>query len=129
MKGRTNTLIMDAYNANPTSMGKAIHEFELRKHSRKIAILGDMYELGEDESYEHEEILRQLADSTIQKVLLVGERFGAFAGKQAYPFQFFDTLGDCMKYLESHPPEHALIMLKGSRKNALENATKFLLDR
>lgn len=128
IKGKTNTVILDAYNANPTSMGAALAEFEQREHSRKMVILGDMFELGEDEHKEHEALLRQLTVSNMDKVMLVGEQFGAFAGSPAFPFHFFNTLDACMEHLRKDPPTHALIMLKGSRKNALENATKLLLD-
>jgi UDP-N-acetylmuramoyl-tripeptide--D-alanyl-D-alanine ligase len=128
VRGKTNTLILDAYNANPTSMRNAITEFEQRVHPGKIAILGDMYELGTDEQKEHRALLEQLLKSNIKTVLLVGERFGAFAEDPAFPFHFFNKLEDCIAYLRKHPPENALIMLKGSRKNALENATKLLLD-
>ncbi len=128
IKGKTNTLILDAYNANPSSMHLALDEFEQRDHPNKIAILGDMFELGEDEHKEHESLLKRLADSNINTVMLVGERFGAFAGNPAFPFHFFNTLEQCLEYLENEPPGNALIMLKGSRKNALENATNLLLD-
>lgn len=128
IRGRTNTLILDAYNANPTSMRGAIAEFEQRNHPVKIAILGDMYELGEDEYKEHRALLEQLTRTNINKVMLVGERFGAFAKDPAFPFHFFNSLEDCLVHLRAHPPENALIMLKGSRKNALENATKLLMD-
>ena len=128
IRGKTNTVILDAYNANPTSMRGAIAEFEQRAHPVKIAILGDMYELGEDESTEHRALLEQLTGSNINRVLLVGKRFGAFAKDTAFPFHFFDSLEDCLAHLRAHPPRNALIMLKGSRKNALENATKLLVD-
>lgn len=128
IRGKTNTLILDAYNANPTSMRGAITEFGQRIHPEKIAILGDMYELGEDEHKEHRALLEQLVNSNINTVMLVGERFGAFAEDPAFPFQFFSNLEECLTYLRTHPPQHALVMLKGSRKNALENATKLLMD-
>lgn len=128
IRGRTNTLILDAYNANPTSMRGAIAEFEQRNHPVKIAILGDMYELGEDEYKEHRALLEQLTRTNINKVMLVGQRFGAFAKDPAFPFHFFNSLEDCLVHLRAHPPGNALIMLKGSRKNALENATKLLMD-
>lgn len=130
--GKTNTVILDAYNANPTSMGAALSEFGQRDHPHKMVILGDMFELGVDEYREHEALLQQLTDmnpdKNIEKVMLVGERFATFAGNPAFPFIFFKTLDACMEYLVENPPVNALIMLKGSRKNALENATKLLLD-
>ncbi len=128
LKGRSNTLIMDAYNANPTSMLLALEEFIQRDHSQKMVILGDMYELGEDSEHEHEIILNRLAESDIREVLLVGERFGRFSATPAFPFRFFAGLKECMEYLREKRPENHLILLKGSRKNALEKTTSLLLD-
>jgi len=128
IKGKSNTLILDAYNANPSSMKGALDEFEQRDHPNKIAILGDMFELGEDEHKEHEAVLKRLTGSNINMTMLVGERFGTFAGNPEYPFLFFNTLEQCLEHLEHDLPRNALIMLKGSRKNALENATNLLLD-
>lgn len=128
IKGKTNTLILDAYNANPSSMHLALDEFEQRDHPNKIAILGDMFELGHDEHKEHEALLKRLAQGNINVVMLVGERFSKFKGNPEFPFQFFNTLEQCLEHLENEPPGNALIMLKGSRKNALEDATNLLLD-
>jgi len=127
-RGRSNTLIMDAYNANPTSMAGALTDLEAMEHDHKMVIFGDMYELGSEENLEHEALLRQLAGGNIEKVCLVGERFGRFRDDPRFPFLFFLRLEECMDYLEQHPPHGALILLKGSRKNALEKATKLLLD-
>lgn len=128
MKGRSNTLIMDAYNANPTSMMLALEEFIQRDHPHRMVILGDMYELGEDSEHEHEKVLKRLAESGIREVLLVGERFGYFSATPAFPFRFFPGLKECMDYLHNNRPENHLILLKGSRKNALEKTTNLLLD-
>ena len=128
LKGKSNTLIMDAYNANPTSMSLALDEFERWRHDKKMVILGDMHELGEDESQEHEAVLKKLTASGLRNVLLVGERFGRFSATADFPFRFFHSLGECMDYLRETKPEKSLILLKGSRKNALEELTNLLLD-
>lgn len=128
IRGRSNTLIMDAYNANPTSMSLALEEFIQRDHPQKMVILGDMYELGEDSEHEHENVLNRLAESGIREVLLVGERFGRFSATPAFPFRFFAGVPECMEYLRSSRPENHYILLKGSRKNALEKTTDLLLD-
>lgn len=128
LRGRSNTLIMDAYNANPTSMSLALEEFIRRDHPQKMVILGDMYELGEDSEREHEHVLNRLSESGIQEVLLVGERFGRFSVNPAFPFSFFAGVPECIEYLRSRRPENHLILLKGSRKNALEKTTNLLLD-
>ncbi len=125
--GQSNTLIMDAYNANPSSMQVALEEFFGREHDKKMVILGDMYELGASADAEHELVLKQLADSSVSEVLLVGERFSRFASNPAFPFRFFISLEDCMDYLEEIKPQNYLVLLKGSRKNRLERTTNFLL--
>lgn len=128
VRGKTNTLILDAYNANPTSMSVALKAFMERVHSKKMVILGDMYELGEDSDREHMAVLQQLAGSGINEVLLVGERFNKSASNPVFPFRFFISLDACMDHLRDNVPENYLILLKGSRKNALERATNLLLS-
>lgn len=127
-RGRTNTLILDAYNANPSSVAGAVREFEQMDHPDKVLILGDMYETGSDEEHEHRALLQHLAGSDIGKVMLVGKRFGQFSGDPKFPFQFFGDVEECLGSLREDPPRNSLVMLKGSRKNALEKATNFLLD-
>jgi UDP-N-acetylmuramoyl-tripeptide--D-alanyl-D-alanine ligase len=127
VRGKTNTLIMDAYNANPTSMSVALTEFKELDHAKKMVILGDMYELGPDSDREHQAVLQQLVGSGFDEVLLVGERFGKYASAPAFPFRFFVSLDACMDYLRSNMPENYMILLKGSRKNTLEKTTNLLL--
>ena len=74
-KTERNTLIVDAYNANPTSMMAAIDNFELMEGENKLAILGDMLELGEQSEIEHQTIVCRLLESKIEKVILVGKEF------------------------------------------------------
>jgi UDP-N-acetylmuramoyl-tripeptide--D-alanyl-D-alanine ligase len=93
-----------------------------------MVILGDMYELGDDSEREHENVLKWLAESDIREVLLVGERFCRFSARQAFPFRFFAGLTECVEYLRDSRPKNHLILLKGSRKNALEKTTNLLLD-
>jgi UDP-N-acetylmuramoyl-tripeptide--D-alanyl-D-alanine ligase len=128
VRGKTNTLILDAYNANPTSMLFALKAFMERDQPKKMVILGDMYELGEDSEREHMAVLQQLAGSGINEALLVGERFYTFASNPDFPFRFFVSLDACMDHLRDNLPENYLILLKGSRKNALERATNLLLN-
>ena len=74
-KTERNTLIVDAYNANPTSMMAAIDNFDIMEGENKIAILGDMLELGEQSEIEHQNIVRRLMTSKIEKIILVGKEF------------------------------------------------------
>ena len=74
-KTERNTLIVDAYNANPTSMMAAIDNFDIMEGENKMAILGDMLELGEQSEVEHQNIVCRLMESKIEKVILVGKEF------------------------------------------------------
>ena len=82
-KTERNTLIVDAYNANPTSMMAAIDNFDLMEGENKVAILGDMLELGEQSTIEHQNILRRLMESKIEKIILVGKEFKAAYSRDA----------------------------------------------
>ena len=74
-KTERNTLIVDAYNANPTSMMAAIDNFDIMEGENKVAILGDMLELGEQSEIEHQNIVRRLMESKIERIILVGKEF------------------------------------------------------
>lgn len=128
IEGKTNKIILDAYNANPTSMGVAISEFSRMKDARKMVILGDMYELGEDSAREHQHLLKLLNELSFDEVLLVGSMFAEFSQNPEYPFHFFMTIEECIGFLEQIRPSGYTILLKGSRKNTLEKATNILLD-
>ncbi|MFC2080074.1 UDP-N-acetylmuramoyl-tripeptide--D-alanyl-D-alanine ligase [Bacteroidota bacterium] len=128
VKGKTNTLILDAYNANPTSMKFAIDEFCMRDSRKKMLILGDMHELGDYTVAEHENILQILMGKGIQDIILVGDYFSHFSQDARFPFKYFSTVNDCIAYLAEYCPTDYHILLKGSRRNSLEKATKLLLD-
>jgi UDP-N-acetylmuramoyl-tripeptide--D-alanyl-D-alanine ligase len=127
-KGKSNTLILDAYNANPTSMISALEEFVRIDAAKKMLILGDMYELGDSTYAEHETILNFLAGSTIRDILLVGDYFAQFTNDRRFPFNYFSNIDECIGHISAESPSGYLILLKGSRKNSLEKATKLLLD-
>ncbi len=115
----TNKILMDAYNANPTSMLAAIQNFRQAKGLNKILILGDMFELGKDAEKEHQSITDYLEQSSMGKVYLVGENF--FKTKtQASRINKFKNFQDFAEYLKVHLPENSFILIKGSRGMALE---------
>ena len=121
VKTERNTLIVDAYNANPSSMAVALENLALMK-GRKVAMLGDMRELGADSAAEHSRIVEKL-----QTVIpagdggaayLVGEEFAkAAAGK---PYKTFATSEELAKYLVENPLEGCTILLKGSHSIQME---------
>jgi UDP-N-acetylmuramoyl-tripeptide--D-alanyl-D-alanine ligase len=114
VKTEKNTLIVDAYNANPSSMGVALDNLAQMK-GRKVAMLGDMRELGADAAAEHDRIVARLEGL---EAYLVGEEFTrAAAGK---PYKTFATSEDLAKYLAEHPLEGCTILLKGSHSISME---------
>ena len=75
IQSKNNQIILDAYNANPTSMNIAIQNFLKIKNKSKILVLGDMHELGKDEVEYHQEIISNLKKKEITEIYLIGEIF------------------------------------------------------
>lgn len=131
---KTNTIILDAYNANPTSMRAAIENFSemsARAEENKWLILGDMLELGKYEMEEHQNILQLLKERKIQNVILVGERFFNAISESSVSFPqlslYKNSAQLCEKLKSDSPIKNlSLILLKGSRGMALEKAVKYL---
>ncbi len=112
-----NELILDCYNANPSSMQVAVDNFIGMHRDHKVAILGSMKELGNDSKREHELLVAKLRDAGLQQALLVGEEF-RFASKEPF-VQWFSTSADALDYLADHPISDALVLLKGSNSNKM----------
>lgn len=131
-----NTLILDAYNANPSSMQAALENFLSEEISRrtqtpaedsplqKAVILGDMGELGDYSEDAHRKIVGLLREQGLQEVLLVGPEFTK-ASKE-FDFQTFPNTSSLCSYLEEHPLRSRLILIKGSRTNRLEQVVDLL---
>lgn len=121
----TNTILMDAYNANPTSMLAALENFKQAKGNNKIMFLGDMFELGKEAETEHQNIVYFLAENPFGKVFLVGSNFFKTTNKASNINQF-ETFDDLKKELENNSPKNATILIKASRGMALERILDFL---
>ncbi len=123
-KTKNNTLILDAYNANPSSMNLAIENFVKQPFDKKLFILGDMLELGTYAHDEHEKIIHKLLNSN-SKVIFVGALF--YELKDVYPDQlFFKTADDLASYFEQHQFTNYSVLIKGSRGIKLEKIVEFL---
>lgn len=112
-------IILDAYNANPSSMKEALGNFLQLDLPDKTAFLGDMFELGTESDAEHSALVAFLADAPQLKAVFIGPAF--YAVKQAHPsHRFFQTFEQAASWLGQHPlpPQH--ILIKGSRGMALE---------
>lgn len=113
---KTNRLIVDAYNANPTSMHAALDNFRLIKEENKAVILGDMKELGAESISEHQSIIDLLErHPEITPVILVGSEFGKVNRK----FLHFADKDALLKELSVKPIEHKTILIKGSNSTQL----------
>lgn len=122
--GAHNTLIMDAYNANPSSMRAALENFAKETSEQpKAVVLGDMGELGKYAETEHAGIVELLQQLGIGEGYLVGKHFSE-AGRGKYPvFADADSLNE---YLKAHPVRDRLVFIKGSRTMKLENVAENL---
>lgn len=119
-----NLLILDAYNANPSSMKEALVNFDESPDENKIVILGDMFELGNDSVAEHKEIVRLVSAFKFDQVLLVGPNFISADSKKQY--LNFGSTNDLITYLKKNPIEGQTILIKGSRKMQLETVSEML---
>lgn len=117
MQTGRNTVVVDAYNANPTSMTAAINAFK-----GNCYILGAMRELGDYSHLEHQNIVNMLLERKADRVLLVGEEYKATTA----PYPIFNNVEDLCAYLQSNPLSGYTILLKGSRSNQLEKVIPFL---
>ncbi|HEY5748264.1 MAG TPA: UDP-N-acetylmuramoyl-tripeptide--D-alanyl-D-alanine ligase [Chryseolinea sp.] len=121
----TNTVILDAYNANPSSMQVALENLAAMKAPHKIVILGDMFELGEEAEKEHR-LIGQLAKTLgFDKVYLCGTLMKA--AKEEFPGAIlFENKTLLMEALKKDPPRNATILVKASRGIGLETIVEFL---
>src|ERR1035437_9483959 len=131
IKTKINTLILDAYNANPSSMCVAIENFHDMKGENKWLILGDMLELGEYEIGEHKNILQLIAEKKFNNVILVGERFSKTVSEMRINFPnqlLFKNSDQLVNRLKLTPLSDtpSIILIKGSRGMKLEKAVEFL---
>ncbi|MCW3105250.1 MAG: UDP-N-acetylmuramoyl-tripeptide--D-alanyl-D-alanine ligase [Bacteroidetes bacterium] len=119
-----NTLILDYYNANPSSMSLALENFAGLGHSNKMVILGDMLELGEESAKEHDAIVELLQQKNLVNTILVGPLF-VQAGKKSNA-RTFATSEEALNYLKEHPVKDTAILIKGSRGIKLEKVVEVL---
>ena len=116
----SNSVILDAYNANPTSMMAALTNFEKLKTSKsKIAILGDMLEIGESTGIEHQAIANFVSNSTFEETYLVGDHFSKVELNSPTVIKF-KTLASLKAHLRLLNIENSQFLIKGSRKMKLE---------
>ena len=117
-----NRLIIDAYNANPTSMEAAVLNIQQLKSDNKLLILGDMLELGEHAVAEHQKIVDLIKEKGFQSVYLVGNTFK----KTKHAYLTFEDVDELYAFLSAEKPENQTILIKGSRGIQLEKIISIL---
>ncbi len=120
-----NTIILDAYNANPSSMEAAINSLANMKATRKVAILGDMFELEEEAEKEHRKIGELLNAKSFDQVYLCGRLMQAAKGSHAAS-QLFEKKELLIEELKKHPIKDSTILVKASRGIGLESIVEYL---
>lgn len=117
-----NKLIIDAYNANPTSMEAAIKNFSQMTVPDKMLILGDMLELGTQSKNEHQHIIDLLQQNKFQNVVLIGKEFSECHP----PFKTYPNVNDCITDIEKNPITDKTVLIKGSHGISLEKLIPYL---
>jgi len=130
VSGKTNQILADAYNANPSSMRLAIENFAQLNTKYKVVILGDMFELGKYALEKHQEIIDYMTTTPINLALFCGENFAQVTPKTLSNQKSlsFKTKAELTKWIETNPPKNAFILLKGSRGMALESLLSILKE-
>ena len=124
INSKYNTIILDAYNANPSSISAAISNLASQKSKHKMMILGDMFELGKDSFIEHQKIVALAESLNLNHIILVGEKFynTKTTSKTTNKYRTFDDFKANYKIdVKNH-----LILIKGSRGMALERTLDFI---
>ena len=124
LQTENNTLIVDSYNANPTSMKAALDNFNQVKLDNKMILLGDMFELGEVSIREHGVIIALLKELKFEHVILVGNNFYFYSDNTEFVFK--KDIEELMVYLVEKKISGRNILIKGSRGLHLEDTIKYL---
>lgn len=122
MKTAANELIIDAYNANPTSMKAALDNFRLISHPHKMAILGEMRELGAASAEEHRRVVEEAAALGCEELWFVGANFAPYAGTH----RCFANVEEVESALKTAPVEGRLVLIKGSNGTRLYLLPQYL---
>ncbi len=124
LKRGTNTIILDAYNANPSSMQVAIRNFANMPQSKKVLILGDMFEMGPTANQEHDELLQWCSQFNFNQIYTLGQHFASiFQNSGISTPSNMETLGAIIK---NEKYQETAFLIKGSRGMKMERVLDFL---
>lgn len=118
----SNHIILDAYNANPSSMKLAVENLAHASGDNKILVLGAMAELGAESLLEHQQLVAEINKYPWQHVVLVG---GDFL-KLQHPFQSFATAAEAGQWLQAQQPQKTTLLIKGSRSAGMEKVLEYI---
>lgn len=121
----SNEIILDAYNANPSSMAVAIANFVQLEKNNKVMILGDMFELGDESKEEHKALVDSLVLNLQIKCFFIGEAFYDCKNDN-HNFKFYKSFNDFSEYLKGNSFDNSMLLIKGSRGMALERTLDYL---
>ncbi len=124
IKKGTNTIILDAYNANPTSVVAALKNFDEQSAKHKIIFLGDMAELGTESEKEHQAVIELLKQMKLDELILVGKNFSRFANQ--IHCHYFDNSAEASGWTKSQQFYEASVLIKGSRSVKMEKVMEGL---
>ena len=124
IKKNNKLIILDAYNANPTSMISAINSL-IEKQGKKSVILGDMFELGNQSEKEHHDLIDFCVKNNFENIFLIGNEFFKQKDKFEIPF-FYKTKDELNKHIKKFPITSKYILIKGSRGMRMENLINFI---
>ena len=130
MQTATNTLICDFYNANPSSMFVAIENMDKVQAARKVIILGDMFEMGEESAAEHTAVIQKAMSANVDERIFIGKDFSSrqteVENSNLINTTFYMTAEDAVIGLKANPITNATVLIKGSRGMALEGLVELL---
>ncbi|RNI25967.1 UDP-N-acetylmuramoyl-tripeptide--D-alanyl-D-alanine ligase [Rufibacter latericius] len=121
----TNTILLDAYNANPSSMALSVSNFGQMAGAPKVVILGDMLELGQESEPEHRTLGEQLSQQNFAQVFLCGKEM-RYAAEVNPDFRYFAEKSALVQWLTDHPVRNSHVLIKGSRGIGLETVVELL---
>ena len=121
----SNRIILDAYNANPTSMKASILSFCEAKQKKSVVVLGDMLELGVYTEIAHQDIIKQIIDSNVEEVLTIGDCFFQTESEDKR-LKKFKTIFEAEEYISKKSYTDREFLIKGSRGTALEHLLEIL---
>ena len=123
IRAGSNEIILDAYNANPSSMQAAIANFAALPSDKKILFLGAMAELGEESIDEHQKLINLIQSYSWQQVILVGDEFK----KVSHAYMHFNNSKEAAEWVKLNLPENAFLLIKGSRSTKMEKVLDELI--